>query len=243
MLRTFYCEGGITAGLRFISGDAAVIMTADLQDPPYMIPKFIEKWEQGYENVYGVVTKRTDYSWFRRIMTGIFYWLVNKTSGNLLPRNVSDFRLIDKKVYQSINRMDERVRLMRGMFMWIGGKSVGIPHKRHSRFAGKTHTSFLKLLGLGLRSIYGYSYLPLRFITYLGIFISTCSFIFLAYTIITAFTKGVPFSGYGTVVSIMTFMFGVMFLILGIISEYIAFIHEEVKQRPNFIIKRKIGFK
>ncbi len=242
MLRTFYCDGGMTAGLHFISGDAAVVMTADLQDPPEMIPKFIEKWEQGYDNVYGIVTQRTDYSWFRRIMTGIFYWMANKTSGNLLPRNASDFRLVDKKVYQTINKMDERVRLMRGMFMWVSGKSIGIPHQRPSRFAGKTHASFLILLRIGLRSIYSYSYLPLKLITYLGVTVSTGSFIFLIYTIITAFTKGVPFSGYGTLVSIMAFMFGVLFLILGVISEYISFIHEEVKQRPNFIIRRKIGF-
>jgi len=242
MLRTFYFEGGITAGLCFASGDAAIVMTADLQDPPYMIPKFIDKWEEGYENIYGVVTKRVGYSLFRRIMTEIFYWLVNKASGHLLPRNVSDFRLIDKKVYQTINRMNERVRLMRGMFMWVGGKSIGIPHERPSRFAGKTHTSFSNLLGIGLRSIYSYSYLPLRFITYLGIIVSTCSFVFLIYTIITSLTKGVPFAGYGTLVSIMTFMFGVLFLILGVISEYISFIHDEVKQRPNFIFKRKVGF-
>lgn len=242
MLRTFYCEGGITAGLRLVSGEATIIMTADLQDPPYMIPKFIKKWEEGYENVYGVITKRTDYSWFRRIMTEIFYWFINKASGELLPRNASDFRLIDKKVYKAVNRMDERVRLMRGMFMWVGGKSIGIPHQRPPRFAGKTHTSFLILLRVGLRSIYSYSYLPLKFITYLGVIVSTISFIFLIYTVITAFTKGVPFSGYGTLVSIMAFMFGVLFLILGVISEYISFIYDEAKQRPNFIIKRKIGF-
>lgn len=243
MLRTFYCDGGIAAGLHFVSGDAAVVMMADLQDPPEMIPKFIEKWEQGYENVYGVVTKRRGYPWYRRLSTEIFYWLIHKMSGGLLPKNASDFRLIDKKVYQIVNRMDEQVRFMRGIFMWVGGKSIGIPHERPERFAGKTKTSFTgTLLGQALRGIYSYSYLPLRFITYLGIIISIGSFIFLIYTVITAFTKGVPFAGYGTLVSVITFMFGVLFLILGVISEYISFIHDEVKQRPNFIIRRKVGF-
>jgi len=243
MLRTFYCDGGIAAGLHFVSGDAAVVMTADLQDPPEMIPKFITKWEEGYENVYGIVIKRRGYSWIRRFITKIFYWLIHKMSNGLLPQNVSDFRLIDKKVYQAVNRMDERVRFMRGIFMWVGGKSIGIPHERPERFAGQTKTSLTgTLLGQGIRGIYSYSYLPLRFITYLGIVVSVGSFIFLIYTIITALTKGTPFAGYGTLVSVITFMFGVLFLILGVISEYISFIHDEVKQRPNFILKRKVGF-
>lgn len=242
-IRTFGCDGGITAGLSFASGEAAVVMTADLQDPPSMIPEFIKKWEQGYENVYGIVTKRKGYSLIRRICTIVFYWVINKMSNGLLPQNASDFRLIDRKVYRAINSMNERVRLMRGMFMWVGAKSIGVSHERPERFAGKTKTNPLGLIKFALMSICSYSYLPLKFITYLGIIVSTGSFLFLVYTIITVFTKGVPFAGYGTLVSIMTFMFGMLFLILGIISEYIYFIHEEIKQRPNFILRKKIGFK
>jgi dolichol-phosphate mannosyltransferase len=242
LLRNFDCDGGITAGLHFASGDAAIVMTADLQDPPEMIPKFIAKWEEGYENVYGVVTKRKDFSLFRRVCTKIFYWLINRMSKGLLPQNASDFRLVDRKVYRAVNSMEERSRFMRGMFMWVGGKSIGIPHERPERYAGKTTGNFFALLNFALRGIFIFSYLPLRLITYLGIIISGCSFIFLIYTIITAFTQGVPFAGYGTLVSIMAFMFGMLFLALGIISEYIALIFDETKQRPNFIVKSRIGF-
>ena len=242
MSRTFYCDGGITAGLQFAKGEAAVIMTADLQDPPYMIPKFIEKWEEGYENVYGIATKRQGTSLMRRLNSRLFYWLINKMSANLFPPNASDFRLVDRKVYRVINKMQERNRFIRGMFAWAGFKSVGVPHERAERFAGQSKANFFAVLAMALKSIFMYSYVPLRFITYLGIFVSISSFTFLIYTIIVAFTQGVPFSGYGTLVSIMTFMFGILFLILGIMSEYIALILNETKQRPNFIVKKKIGF-
>lgn len=242
MSKTFYCDGGITAGLNFASGEAAVIMTADLQDPPYMIPKFIEKWEEGYENIYGIVTKRKGSSLMRSLNSQLFYWIINKMSSGLLPQNASDFRLVDKKVYQAINKMQEHNRFMRGIFAWAGFKSIGIPHERPERFAGQSKAYFFAVLGMALRNIFMYSFLPLRFITYLGIFVSTGSFLFLIYTIINAFTRGVPFAGYGTLVSIMAFMFGILFLILGIMSEYIALIFDETKQRPNFIVKNKIGF-
>lgn len=242
MSKSFGCEGGVTAGFNFAKGDAAVIMTADLQDPPYLIPKFIEKWEQGYENVYGVVTKRLGVSFMRRLNSRIFYWLINKMTANLFPPNASDFRLVDKKVYQAINQMQERGRFMRGMFAWTGFKSIGVPHERPKRFAGQSKARFFIVLGLALKGIFMYSYLPLKFITYLGILVSSGSFLFLIYTAIGALTRGVPFAGYGTLVSIMAFMFGVLFLILGIMSEYIALILDETKQRPNFIVKKKIGF-
>lgn len=242
MSRTFYCDGGITAGLNFVKGDAVVIMTADLQDPPYMIPMFIKKWEEGFENVYGIITKRKGISLTRRLNSKLFYWLINRMAGNLFPPNASDFRLVDKKVYKVINNMGEHNRFMRGMFAWSGFKSTGVPHERPERFAGRSKANFFAVFKIALRSVFMYSYVPLRFITYLGIFVSVSSFIFLIYTIIVAFTRGVPFAGYGTLVSIMAFMFGVLFLILGIMSEYIALILDEAKRRPNFIVKKKIGF-
>ena len=235
MSRTFFCEGGITAGLHFIKGEAAVIMTADLQCPPHLIPEFIKKWEAGYENIYGVVTKRHGISFTRRLNSRLFYWLINKMSANLFPPNVSDFRLVDKKVYKAINQMQERNRFMRGMFAWAGFKSIGIPHERPERFAGQSKAYFFATLGLALKGIFMYSYLPLKLSTYLGILVSISSFLFLIYTAINGFTSG-------TMVSIITFMFGVLFLILGIIGEYIALILDEAKQRPNFIVKRKVGF-
>lgn len=240
--RTFYCEGGLTAGLNFASGDAAAIIAADLQEPPSMITKFIEKWEEGYENVYGVVTKRKDISWIRSINSKLFYWVINRMTDRLFPPNVSDFRLVDKKVYQAINTMHEQSRFVRGMFAWAGFKSIGIPFERASRFAGESKSSFSAVIELALKAIFIYSRSPLRFITFLGIFVSVGSFLFLVYTIANVFIRGVPFAGYGTLMSVITFMFGILFLILGVISEYIALIFDETKQRPNFIIRNKVGF-
>lgn len=242
MSRTFYCDGGITAGLHFARGDAAVILMADLQEPPLLISQLLTKWEEGYENIYGIVKKRKGVSAAREFNSRLFYWIINKMTDNLIIPHVSDFRLVDKKVYKVINAMSERNRFMRGMFCWVGFKSIGIPFERVERFAGESKAYFFDILRVALRGIFIYSYLPLRFITFLGIFISTGSFIFLIYTIIIAFTRGVPFSGYGTLVSIITFMFGILFLILGIMSEYIALIFDETKQRPNFIVKNKVGF-
>lgn len=242
MPRTFYGEGGITAGLNFAKGDAAVITMADLQEPPQMIIELIKKWEEGYEHVYGIVTKRKGSSVMRDFNSKLFYWIANKVSGGLIVPNASDFRLLDRKVYQAINAMPERNRFMRGMFSWVGFKSIGLPFERGERFAGESKAPFFNALRFAIKSLFIYSYFPLKFITFLGIFVSTGSFIFLIYTIIIAFTRGVPFAGYGTLVSIMTFMFGILFLILGIISEYIALIFDETKQRPNFIVKNKVGF-
>ena len=116
LARNFRMDGGLTAGLQYVNGDAAVIMTADLQDPPELISQFLEKWEEGYENVYGIVTRREGTSWLRRLNSQLFYYVANTITGGMIPRNVSDFRLIDRKIYTVINSMQERNRFVRGLF-------------------------------------------------------------------------------------------------------------------------------
>jgi glycosyltransferase involved in cell wall biosynthesis len=235
-------DGGITAGLRYAHGDAAVIMTANLQDDPSIIPQFIEKWEEGYENVYGIVKNRPGKGIFRRINSKLFYLIANRLTGNLIPKNASDFRLIDKVVYQKINEMDERNRFLRGMFAWVGFKSIGVEFERKKRFAGKSHARFGGVLQLAIKGIFAFSYLPIRFIALMGFIISGVSLISLLYAVIRVLIKGVPFPGYGTIVSVMLLMFGLLFLILGVLGQYISQIYEEVKARPNFIVRKEIGF-
>ena len=239
--RNFRMDGGITAGLNHASGDAAVIMTAALKDPPELIPQFLKKWEEGYENVYGIVKKRPGTNLIRKINSQIFYWLLNKMTGGLMPRNVSDFRLVDRKVYLTINLMEERNRFLRGMFVWVGFKSFGIEFERGPRFAGKSKAYTFQVIELAIKGIFAYSYLPLKFITMMGITISALSFIILIGIVIKVLFWGVPFPGFGTIMAVMLLMFGFLFTALGVISEYVGLIYEEVKQRPNFIVNEKIG--
>jgi len=240
--RNFRMDGGMTAGLQYVKGDAAMIMTANLQDPPNVIPQFIKKWEEGYEHVYGVVSKRPGKSWIRRLNSQLFYIIINKLTNNLIPKNASDSRLVDRKVYEAINRMDERNRFMRGIFVWVGFKSIGLKFERNKRFAGESHAHFSGVLQLAIQGIFAFSYVPIRFIAILGFVISGISLVDLLFTVIKVLVKGVPFPGYGTIVSIMLLMFGLVFLILGVLGQYIAQIYEEVKARPNYIVRNEIGF-
>jgi polyisoprenyl-phosphate glycosyltransferase len=241
LARNFRMDGGITAGLNYASGDAAVIMTADLQDPPHLITQFIKKWEEGYENVYGIVTKRNGTSLIRRMNSQLFYWVANGLTNGMVPKNVSDFRLIDRKVYETINSIHERNRFIRGLFAWVGYKSIGIEHERAERFAGVSGAHTFKVIELALKGILAHSYVPLKLITVLGITISALSFFLLVWTIVKAIVWGVPFAGYGTIMTVMFLMFGILFTMLGIVAEYIGLIYEEVKNRPNYVVSKVIG--
>jgi len=243
--RNFGADGGITAGLACAKGDAAVIMVADLQDPPEMLTAFIEKWEEGYENVYGVVTRRHGSGLIRRMNSQIFYWLINKLTGGSFPKNASDFRLVDRKVYETVNRMPERNRFMRGLFFWSGFRSIGVEHERPERYAGESKASTGHVVSLAVRGILAYSYVPLRLITYLGLGLSVFAFLYLAYIVLYIVFKadflGVPPRGFGTITGLMLLMFGFLFTMLGVVAEYVGLIYEETKARPSFVVRDKIG--
>lgn len=241
LARNFRMDGGLTAGMHYVKGDAAVVMTSDLQDPPALITEFIKKWEEGFDNVYMVVTKREGTGWMRRMNSQLFYWLVNLLTGGAFPKNVSDFRLIDRKVVDAFNSMNERNRMVRGMFYWVGFPSTGIPHERPERFAGESKADTLKVLELAVKGILSFSTVPLRLITYAGVSLSALSFALLIYEVVRAFVSGVPFAGFGTIMTVMLLMFGFLFTMLGLIAEYIGMIFDEVKQRPNFVVQDKIG--
>ena len=240
--RNFGAEGAVTAGLRHASGDAAVIMCADLQDPPEVIPRFIERWEEGYENVYGVITRRTDESVVRRTATAGFYWLINKLNDRPVPRNVSDFRLVDRRAYEALNAMPERNRMMRTMWGWIGFKSIGVEHARAPRHGGKSTYAFFRNVRFALNGIIASSVAPLKLIPLFGIGLSVVSFVTLIVLAVFWFLYGVPFAGYGTIVALMLLMFGLLFFFLGVISEYVGMIFEEVRARPSFIVCAEHGF-
>ncbi|HEY3548214.1 MAG TPA: glycosyltransferase family 2 protein [Propionicimonas sp.] len=241
LARNFRMDGGLTAGLADATGDAAVIMTADLQDPPELIPEFLRKWEEGYENVYMVVSERQGTGPLRRFNSEAFYWLAGKLTGGAFPRNASDFRLVDRRVYETVNSMQERNRFVRGLFAWAGFRSIGIEHERPPRFGGVSKAHSLSVLSLASKGILAHSYAPLRLITVTGLVISGASLLAIVGFAIRFFVAGVPFPGYGTIIGLMLLMFGLVFMVLGVISEYIGLIYEEVKQRPNFVVRRKVG--
>ncbi len=241
LARNFGADGGITAGLHYASGDAAIIMCADLEDPPETIPEFIKKWEEGYQNVYGIVQRRQG-TWLRKLNSKLFYYVINKMTGGIIPRAVSDFRLIDRKVYETVNRMGERTRMLRGIIAWTGFRSTGVPFNRGNRVGGESKASTRVVLKLALRGIMAFSYIPLKIATVLGVVLSLVSFVAMTVYIVKFIFFGVPFDGFGTIVSIILMLFGFLFIILGIMSEYIGMIFEESKGRPNFIVDEALGF-
>lgn len=239
--RNFRMDGGLTAGLDFVSGDACVLMTADLQDPPELIPTFLRKWEEGWENIYGIVTKREGTGPIRTFNSKAFYWLAGKLTDGKIPRNASDFRLVDRVVYETVRDMKERNRFIRGLFAWVGFRSIGIPMERPPRFGGVSNAHTFKVIDLAFKGIFAHSYKPLRLITIFGISLSFLSIISLIPLSIVWVTKGVPFAGFGTVISVFVLLIGLLAFMLGIISEYVGLIYEESKARPNYIVSKRVN--
>jgi len=241
LARNFRMDGGITAGLASVDADAVVLMTADLQDPPEMIPKFVAQWEAGYENVYGVVTVRRGTSKLRSINSRLFYWLIGRLTGNLIPANASDFRLLDRRVYEQVRNMDEKNRFVRGLVAWVGFRSVGVEHEREERFAGTSKAHSIQVLQLAVKAIFAHSQVPLVMIPVIGLGLFIASLIALVGLSINWLARGVPFPGFGTIVALMVMLFGILFCLLGVVSMYIGLIYEEVKGRPNFVVRQTLG--
>lgn len=234
-------DAGIEAGLNFISGDAAVILMGDLQEPPELISQFLRKWEAGYEIVYGIVKKRPDVSITRKILSNLFYKILNIATGNIFPDNVSDFRLMDRKVYLEVKNLPEKNKFLRGLVIWTGFKQTGIPFKRSPRFRGKSKADFLTALKVAANGIFSFSYAPLKIVTFMGFLLSLISFAMIIIQIILFFLLGRGAPGISTLVVLISFLFGMLFLILGVIGEYLSRIYDEVKDRPNYIVRDKIG--
>ena len=239
--RNFGMDGGVTAGLELATGDACVIMTADLQDPPELIAEFVEKWEVGYENIFMVVEKRSTSNFLRRINSKLFYFIADRLTGGLIPKDVSDFRLVDRKVYEVVRGMEESNRFVRGLFAWVGFRSIGIKHPRPARFGGESKARLSTVLRLAKHGILSFSDIPLRVITWFGLICSGMALTAIAIFALLRLTIGTPFAGFATIVTIVLFFFGLLSFMIGILAEYVAMIHSEVKNRPNFIIAEKLN--
>lgn len=241
MSRNFGCEGAISAGLHYARGDAAIILFADLQEPPELIPEFIQKWEEGYHVVYGLLINRKDVSIPRKILYTLFYKVINKLTNDIVPQNATDFRLLDKEVYRLIDRLEEKGKFMRGISAWVGFKQVGIPYERAPRFAGESKASYVAVMKLAVNAIVNFSSIPLQIATLAGFVVSIISFLALLAEIVMFFVYGRAIPGIATTIIVMLLAFGLVFFFLGVIGVYIGRIYEEIKRRPDFIVMRTVG--
>ncbi|HEY9059759.1 MAG TPA: glycosyltransferase family 2 protein [Pseudobacteroides sp.] len=228
--RNFGQQLAVTAGIDHCEGDAIVVIDADLQDPPEVIPKMIAKWKDGYDVVYGKRIRREWESLFKRFATFTFYRLLKKMTDIDMPTDVGDFRLIDRRVCDLLKTMKEKNRYFRGLVSWLGFKTTSVEYYRDARFAGKTHYSPWKLIKLGLDAIMSFSFKPLKFVYYLGVLIFVYNFISLV------FLKS-NHSEQGIFLTINFMMSGMGVIALGILGEYTGRIYDEVKHRPLYAVK------
>lgn len=240
--RNFMADGGVMAGLAMASGDAAVVMNADLQDPPELVDEFIKKWEAGFEIIYGVIERRRGEPLWKRKLSDVYYGIINRLTGGLIPKDVSDFRLIDRKVYLAMNTMQEANRFTRGLSIWTGFKQTGIPFIRPPRFAGESKAPWWDLIGEAMNGIFAFSRVPLKFATWLGLFTAAGAVVVWLWNLLASMIWGRDFPGYLTLLTVTIFMFGLLFVVLGVIGEYLGRIYDEVKARPNYIIRQTRGF-
>ncbi len=236
--RNFGHQVAITAGLDYSRGQAVVIMDADLQDPPEVIPQLVEKWRQGYEVVYAVRTEREGETWFKRFTAAFFYRIIYRITDVPIPLDAGDFRLLDRQVVDTLNQMRERHRFPRGMAAWVGFRQIGVPYKRAARFAGKTKYPFRKMLRLAIDAVTGFSYFPLQLATYLGFFSAGLSALFIPVVVAMRLAGRQAFHGQATTLVAVLFLGGVQLICLGILGEYIGRIYDEAKGRPLYIVRK-----
>ena len=234
--RNFGHQIAVTAGLDYSRGQAVVIIDADLQDPPEVILEMIQKWREGFEVVFAVRADREGETWFKKFTASAFYRLIYRITDVKIPLDTGDFRLLDRKVVNVMNRMREHHRFLRGMSSWVGFKQVGVSYKRAARFAGETKYPFKKMFKLALNAITGFSYLPLQIATYMGFFSALLALIAIPVVIIMRSLNEGAFFGQASVLIEVLFLGGVQLVSLGILGEYVGRIYDEVKGRPLYVV-------
>lgn len=240
--RNFGHQIAITAGMDHAGGQAIVVIDADLQDPPEVILKMIEKWQAGYEVVYGRRIKRKGETLFKKLSAKLFYRFLKNLTEVDVPVDTGDFRLIDRKVCEAFKALPERNRYVRGLISWLGFRQTGVEFVREERLAGETKYSLKKMIRFALDGITSFSRRPLKIPVYLGLAISLGSGCYLLAALCDLIFRRYLLPGWSTFVALSLFLNGLMFLCLGIIGEYIGRIYDEAKGRPLYIIGEKEGF-
>ncbi len=242
--RNFGHQAAVTAGLKYVTGDVILIIDADLQDPPELLPEMLKLWEEGNEVIYGERKTREGESRFKLFTAKMFYNTLNALSDVEIPKNTGDFRLVDRKVVDTINSLPEHNKFLRGLFSWVGYRQYAFKYERKERFAGKTKYPLKKMLKLAADGIIGFSTKPLKILGGLGFISIIISFIILIYSLLSfAFEWNNLEAGWTSIMVSITFFAGVQLLSIWVLSEYIGRIYDETKNRPQYIVDKTINIK
>jgi len=235
--RNFGKEIALSAGLDHSSGDAVVVIDADLQDPPELITKMVEHWREGYDMVYAQRTERLGETWLKKTTAHGFYRLMNRASEINVPADTGDFRILSRRAVNALKQLKEQHRFMKGLFAWIGYKQKAIPYCRDPRAAGDTSWNYWKLWNFALEGVTSFSTTPLKLSVYLGIATATGAFLFGLYMIIKTIIYGNPVAGYPSLMVAILFIGGIQLLAIGIIGEYLGRMFDESKCRPLYFVQ------
>jgi len=238
--RNFGKENAMLAGFDFVTGDCCVVMDADLQHPPVVISEMVQKWEEGYDDVYAKRRERNE-SWLKKKVTLAFYKMINKMSKVEMLQNVGDFRLLDRKCIESLKKLRENERYTKGLFCWIGYRKIEIPYDVAERVAGTSSWSMKSLVNLAINGIVSFTTAPLHLAIWAGLIVSALAFLYMIFILIKTIFVGDPVAGFPTLICIMLLLGGVQLLCIGIIGEYIARMYVETKGRPVYIAREYNG--
>ena len=240
--RNFGKEAALTAGIDASLGDVVILIDADLQDPPELIIQMLEKWREGYDVVYGVRQSRDRDSLGRRISADGFYRIFNRLTPTPMPANAGDFRLMDRRVVDRVRELPERTRFMKGLFAWVGFKSIAIAYERPGRVAGHSAWDYWKLWNFALDGLTSFSTMQLRIWTYIGLTVSLLSFLYASFLVFRTLVVGVDLPVYASLMVVILFLGGIQLISLGVIGEYLGRVFIEVKQRPVYLVDRVYQF-
>ena len=234
--RNFGKEIALTAGLDHARGEAVIVIDADLQDPPELIPKLVEKWQEGYDVVYARRSQRDGESFLKKASAKLFYRIIQGVSRVKIPEDTGDFRLLSRRAVESLKQLRESHRFMKGLFAWIGYPQIAVSYRRDPRFAGKTKWTYWQLWNFALEGITSFTINPLKIATYLGLATSLGSFSYALFVIYKTLVFGDPVRGYPSLMVVVLFLGGVQLMSLGVIGEYLGRMFNETKQRPLYFI-------
>ncbi len=238
--RNFGKEIATTAGLDHARGAAVIVIDADLQDPPELIPELVAGWRAGFDMVYAQRRARAGETWVKRATAAWFYRLMEHLGRVQMPRNTGDFRLMSRRVVTALQAMREQHRFMKGLFAWVGFPSLAVPYDRAPRHAGTSKWGYWKLWNLAIEGITSFTVMPLKVATYLGLFVALVSVAYAAVIVVKTLFLGNPVAGYPSLVTIVLFLGGVQLMTLGVIGEYLGRIFNETKQRPLYFVERYV---
>jgi glycosyltransferase involved in cell wall biosynthesis len=242
LARNFGKEAALTAGIDAAAGDMVVPIDADLQDPPELIAEFVARWEEGYDVVYGSRADRSSDTRMKRTSAQAFYRIFNRVSDLDIPESAGDFRLMDRQVVEALKQLPERNRFMKGLFAWVGFRQIGVPYARPERVAGTSSMGYVRLWRFALDGITSFSTAPLRVWSVIGFVSALIAVAFAIGLIVRVLIVGREVPGYASLMTVVLFGFAIQMMAFGVLGEYVGRLYQEVKGRPIYVVRAKVGF-